>query len=121
MRTKNVILLGIIAVILIPILVYAGTIITQASENNTTDNTSVNITLNDTNTTEDNTTTTQKSKTKSSTQSSSKSNSPSIVKDEVRYNYQVDDGSYYREIEYSDGSFKQYDLRGNEISPEDMT
>ena len=125
MRTKNVMILGITAVILIAILVYAGTTMIQPSDtNNTTNDTSVNITLNNTNnTTEDNTTqtTTQKTTKKSNTQTSTKSNSPSVVDEEVLYNYQVDDGSYYREVKYSDGSFKQYDLSGNEIGPGDMS
>ncbi len=114
MRTKNVMILGVAILILIAILVYAGTIMIQADNNTTTNNSTVNITLNNTNNTTDNSTTSTTQKT--TTKSSNKSNSPRVVDEEIKYNYQVDDGSYYREVSYSDGSFKQYDLNGKEIS-----
>ena len=37
-----------------------------------------------------------------------------VVSEVVKYNYQADDGSYYREVTYSDGGFRH--LQGNLLS-----
>ena len=122
MKTNNIILLGIIAVILCGLLIIGATTLTDNQTNNTT-NDSVNITLNDTNNTTDNQTTQTQTQTKKKSKSSSskKSDEPSVVSDSVDYNYQVDDGSYIRTVEYSNGKIKQYDMEGNAISPGDMS
>jgi len=112
MKTNNLIILAIVAIILISILAYVGLGIQTTKENNTTNDT-INITINNTtNDTQNNTTETTKTTTKKST---SKSNEPKIVSDELQYNYQVDDGSYYRQVEYSDGNFRQIDTNGKII------
>lgn len=120
MKEKNLIIL-ITAVILVALLLFIGFGLTTNNDNNTTNDT-INLTLNDTNntnnTTENQTQTQTQKKTTSSTK---KSEEPSVVSESVDYNYQVDDGSYIRTVEYSDGNFKQYDMSGNEISPGDMT
>ena len=38
-----------------------------------------------------------------------------IVSEEVKYNYQNDDGSYYREVTYEDGGFRQYETESGEL------
>ena len=38
-----------------------------------------------------------------------------IVSEEVKYNYQNDDGSYYREVTYKDGGFRQYDVDSGKL------
>ncbi|WP_461436322.1 flagellar protein, FliL [Methanosphaera sp.] len=112
MKTNNLIILGVIAVALIAILLFVGFGTQSTETNNTTNNTTINITLNDSNATENQTT---KTTTKKQSTTKSKSDSPDIVSDSVKYNYQVDDGSYYREVEYSDGNFRQYDSKGRII------
>lgn len=122
MKEKNLIILTITAIILIALLTFV-TLGTQ--QNNNTTNDTINITLNDTNSINNTTNETPKTQTqqkkKTQTTSAKKSDEPSVVSDSVEYNYQVDDGSYLRTVEYSDGSFKQYDMEGREISPGDMT
>ena len=117
MKTKNILITGAVAIVLIAILIIGFTTGT-ANNNNTTNDTNVTITLNDTNNTANNTTeTTQKTQTKSSTQKE-KTDERKIVSESIEYNYQVDDGSYYRQIEYSDGSFDQVDMNGKSIIKE---
>ena len=110
MKTKNIILLGAITILIIAVLIYAG-LGTQTTNNNNTTNDTVTITLNETNNTTENQTTTKTTTKKSTT----KSNEPEIISDTLRYNYQVDDGSYYRQVEYSDGNFRQIDTNGKII------
>ncbi|WP_455645411.1 hypothetical protein [Methanosphaera sp.] len=66
------------------------------------------VTANDTNTT--NTTNTS-----SITGSSSSGSDVSVVSSSLEQNYQADDGSTYREVEYSDGNFRQYDTRTGKL------
>lgn len=123
MKEKNLIILTVVSILLIALLAFIS-IGTQQTDNNTTNDT-INLTLNDTNNTNNTTTETPKAQTqtkkKTQTTSAKKSDEPSVVSDSVEYNYQVDDGSYLRTVEYSDGSFKQYDMEGREISPGDMS
>ncbi len=104
-------------------LLIIGAITLTDNQTNNTTNDSINITLNDTNNTTDNQTTQAQTQTKKKSKSSSskKSDEPSVVSDSVDYNYQVDDGSYVRTVEYSNGKIKQYDMDGNSISPDDMS
>ena len=46
--------------------------------------------------------------------SNSPSNGPSVVSESVEYNYQ-NGGGYYRQVEYSDGNFRQYDVNTGEL------
>lgn len=46
--------------------------------------------------------------------SNSSSNGPSVVSESVEYNYQNGEG-YYRQVEYSDGNFRQYDVNTGEL------
>ena len=110
MKTKNMIILGVIAIILLGLLIIGATTLTD--KNNMT-NDSVNITLNDTNNTTDNQTTYTQTQTKKKTHSSSskKSDEPEVVSESIEYNGQVDDGSYLREVHYSNGRIDQYDMK----------
>ncbi|WP_299525497.1 flagellar protein, FliL [uncultured Methanobrevibacter sp.] len=38
-----------------------------------------------------------------------------IVSEVVKYNYQADDGSYYREVTYSDGGSRQYNTSSGNL------
>ena len=38
-----------------------------------------------------------------------------VVSEVVKYNYQADDGSYYREVTYSDGGFRQYNTSSGKL------
>ena len=38
-----------------------------------------------------------------------------VVSEVVKYNYQADDGSYYREVTYSDGGFRQYNTSNGKL------
>lgn len=38
-----------------------------------------------------------------------------VVSEAVKYNYQADDGSYYREVTYSDGGFRQYNTSSGKL------
>lgn len=108
MKTKNILILGAVAILLIAIIAYVGLAAQPTKENNTTNET--NITLNQTN----NTTETPTPKT-TQTKSTPKTDEPEIVSDNLQYNYQADDGSYYRQVEYSDGNFRQIDTNGRII------
>ena len=112
MRTINMILIGIVAVVLLAVFAYAGTGMMQAGDtNSTTNGTDVNITLNDTdNTTENATQTTRKV-----TAKPDKSGEPYVVAEYDMENYQAGDGSHFREVKYSDGNVRQYDYEGNLI------
>ena len=48
-------------------------------------------------------------------QASSNSKSDNVTSEEVKYNGQADNGSYYREVTYSDGGFRQYDTSSGEL------
>ena len=48
-------------------------------------------------------------------QNQSSSKSDDVVSEEVKYNGQADNGSYYREVTYSDGGFRQYDTSSGEL------
>ena len=48
-------------------------------------------------------------------QNQSSSKSDDVVDEEVKYNGQADNGSYYREVTYSDGGFRQYDTSSGEL------
>lgn len=113
MKTNNKIIIGIITIALLTILIYTG-LTTQTTNNNTTNNTEINITVNNTNNTTDNQTSIKTSSPKKS-ESTNKSSEPEIISDEIQYNYQRDDGSYYRQVEYADGNFRQIDTNGKII------
>lgn len=111
MREKAIITI-ILAILIIGIItITATTTINFEETNNTTNNTTDNETLNETNTTEKNTT----EKATTTKNSNSKTNSdPNIISTEYKQNDQ-DDGSYYKEINYKDGNFRQYDTNGKLI------
>lgn len=112
MKRKNLLILGLTSAILLCLLIFAGMLIqTNEMTNNTTNDTNINLTLNDTNNTTENQV---KENTEKSSTKNSKSKSPEIVSESEKYNYQADNG-YYKEVEYSDGNFRQYDSNGKLI------
>jgi len=121
MESKNLIILGLVAVVLVLAGVIAGmTLSTPTNDtNNTTNETNdtTNITLNDTNDTNNTTTSTNtNTNTKKSTaKKTSKSSGSDVVDEYIRENKQAGDGSYYRQVEYRDGNIRQYDLNGRLI------
>lgn len=52
----------------------------------------------------------------SSSQNSARdsSNGPSVVGESIEFNYQNGEG-YYRQVEYSDGNFRQYDVNTGKL------
>lgn len=108
MKTQNLIILAV-TILLIALLAYIVFGTQTTPENNTTNET-INLTLNETNNTTENQTTP-----KTTTKKQTKTKEPKVISDELQYNYQVDDGSYYRQVEYSDGNFRQIDTNGKII------
>ncbi|MDE4079017.1 flagellar protein, FliL [Candidatus Methanosphaera massiliense] len=113
MRDKPVLLLLVIVIIVIIGAVSAFSL--YQPENNTTNNTTVNITNNTTNITNNTTSNDTPSSSSSDSSSSNSNNGPSVVSTHDEENYQAGDGSHYKQVEYSDGNFRQYDYNGKLI------
>ena len=116
MENKNLIVLALLAIVLVLIGVIAAISLNTTPENETNaTNDTINVTINETNET-DNITTTETKKTSSpNTKKSSKSSDSDIVSESIKENYQAGDGSHYREVEYKDGNFRQYNSKGQLI------
>lgn len=104
MRQRGIITIIVAVVIVAALVCAAATIIpSMMNQNNTTDN---------------NTTTPAGDHHEQSTASSSHHSGhsgPSVVSEDVRENYQAGDGSHYRQVEYSDGNFRQYDTKSGKL------
>lgn len=111
MESKDLIL--IICAIIVGACIIAGAIYFTSGLSDNKDNaTASNATENVTNSTN------VENITSKDSQSSSNSSSKSgvyIVSEVVKYNAQADDGSYYREITYSDGGFRQYNVSNGKL------
>lgn len=124
MKTKNIILMALLVVVVL-VGLYAGTILINDNTEATNES---NLTLNDTNDTlnetvnetiNKTTTNTAKSDKKTETttkkSNSNKKSDSDIVSESIQENYQQGDGSYYRQVEYKDGNFRQYDTKTGKL------
>ena len=118
MESKDLII--IICAIIVGTCIIAGAVyftggLSDNKDNATASNATENITNN---TTSVKNITSKDSQLSASSSSHSKSNSNSksnVVNETVKYNGQADDGSYYREVSYSDGGFRQYDTSSGKL------
>lgn len=110
---NNKLLIAIIIIIVVVIgAVSAVFLIGDGSDdsNSTNSTNSTNITNITNNTTVD----TSGVSSSQNSASGDSSNGPSVVSESVEYNYQ-NGGGYYRQVEYSDGNFRQYDVNTGEL------
>ncbi|PWB86978.1 hypothetical protein MBBWO_00920 [Methanobrevibacter woesei] len=104
---NNKLLIAIIIIIVVVIGAVSAVFLTGDSSD---DSNSTNITNITNNTTVD-------TSSVSSSQNSAggdSSNDPYVVSESVEFNYQNGEG-YYRQVEYSDGNFRQYDVNTGEL------
>ena len=117
MESKDLII--IICAIIVGACIIAGAIYFTGGLSDKDNATATNATENITNNTisvENITSKDSQSSSSSSSHSKSNSNSKSnVVNETVKYNGQADDGSYYREVSYSDGGFRQYDTSSGKL------
>ncbi len=109
---RNLKYVALIAIIVVLAGIIIGTTLIGNNSNNTTNNT--NNTLNESQNTTNNTNTTNTTNT-STKQNTKKKSGSNIAKQTVKENYQAGDGSHYKEVEYKDGNFRQYDSNGKLI------
>ena len=105
MKNYVIILIGVI----IAIIIVGGTVM-YSSMNNDDNSNNVQVDVADNNT--DNVTVDISANNVSD--SSDDSSEPYIVSEEIKYNGQQG-GGYYREVTYSDGNFRQYDLETGKL------
>lgn len=104
----NKLLIAIIIIIVVVIGAVSAVFLTGDSSD---DSNSTNITNNMTN---DTTINTSSVNSQNSASGDSSSNDPSVVGESVEFNYQNGEG-YYRQVEYADGNFRQYDINTGEL------
>ncbi len=110
MENKNLIIIALVAVVLLLVGLIAGmSLNSNTTVNNSNDtNDTLNISINETNET------TSADSTKN-TKSNKKTSDSNIESETIKENYQAGDGSHYREVNYKDGNFRQYDSNGKLI------
>ena len=111
MKSTNLIIV-LCAIIVLAGVVSATIFLTSDSSSNKDNNT---IDINNSSITSDNDSDKHISQSDSSYNHDSSSKSDGVVSEEVKYNGQADDGSYYREVTYSDGGFRQYNTSSGEL------
>ena len=102
----------LIAIIIIIVVVIGAVSAVFLIGDSSDDSNSTNITNNMTNNTTINTSSVSNSQNSASGESSS--SDPSVVGESVEFNYQNGEG-YYRQVEYADGNFRQYDVNTGEL------
>ena len=107
MNNNNLIIVALVAIIIVlsGIVVWMTVLITSTNDTNESSNVTLNDSENSTNVT----------KTTTDPSSKSKSSDSNIKSESIKENYLAGDGSHYREVEYKDGNFRQYDSNGKLI------
>ena len=109
MKNSVIILIGVI----IAIIIVGGTVMYSSMNNNNDDNlNNIQIDAADNNT--DNVSVDISTDNVSDSSAGDDSSEPYIVSEEIKYNGQQG-GGYYREVTYSDGNFRQYDLETGKL------
>lgn len=105
---SNKLLIAIIIIIVVVIGAVSAVFLTgdNSDDFNSTNNTNMtnNTTIN----------TSSIANSQNSASGDSSSNDPSVVSESVEFNYQNGEG-YYRQVEYSDGNFRQYDVNTGKL------
>ena len=107
MKSTNLII--VICAIIVILAIIGAIYSTGVLSDNNKDNTTVNVTNNLSNDSD------VGNIQSNGGQASSNSKSDNVTSEEVKYNGQADNGSYYREVTYSDGGFRQYDTSSGEL------